>query len=284
MCKQIFVLVASAVIWASPATAQAVKSSWGQETAEKLSRFLPQPAPGLVPQTPWGSQRDNHVDLSVGFEASVGTQSNEYVIARALQKWWFDDPELFQLVASAERDRKKSDQEATETFKAHQEEYNALQKQIQELAKSGQTKELQAAMEKMKAYTPNDAKGKEMDNRIRNLKGSAHSLEIYIEANATAANTLDPSAQPSGTVHGHPLYRVVWPGPVKPLTWVNLAVYVGPPGFQNPDTGGSKSVLKCVLVWLRVTSRPDNLKSDEALARRVLEAIDYEGLAKLIEP
>lgn len=122
-----------------------------------------------------------------------------------------------------------------------------------------------------------------MDGRIRNLQGSARSLEIYIEANATAANTLDPSAQQSGTIHGHPLYRVAWPGPVQPMTWINLAVYVGPPGFQNPNTGGSKAVLKCVLVWLRVTTRPDTVKSDEALAQNVLETIDHDGLAKLLD-
>ncbi len=284
MYKHLLLMTAAGLLLPNLASTQEDPNpNWGHQTAEKLSHFLPKPAPGLVPRTPWGSQMDNHVDLSVGFEASVSTKSNEYVIARAVQKWWFDDPELFQQVASAQGDRKRSDQQDLENFKAHQDEVKTLQKQAQELAKSGQMKEMQAVLEKMKAYTPNDAKGREMDNHIRDLQGSAPSLEISIEANATVANTLDPSAQPSGTVHGHPLYRIVWPGQVKPMTWINLAISVGPPGFQNPNTGGSKSVLKGVLVWLRVTARPETLKSDEALARQVLETIDYDGLAKLIE-
>jgi len=285
MHKRIFLVFVAGLIFSSLVMAQeAPGGSWGQATAEKLSRFLPKTAPGLIPNTPWGSAMDNHVDLSVGFEASVSTKSNEFVIARTLQKWWFDDSDLFRQVASAESERKKSDQQAIENFQAHQQEVKALQKQIQEFVKNGQMKEAQAAVQKMQAYGPNEARDKEADDRIRNLKGSARSLEIYIEANATAANTLDPSAQTSGTIHAHPLYRIVWPGPVKPLTWINLAVYVGPPGFQNPNTGGSKEVLKCALVWVRVTTRPDTLKSDEALARKVLEALDYDGLAKLIQP
>jgi hypothetical protein len=36
------------------------------------------------------------------------------------------------------------------------------------------------------------------------------------------------------------------------------------------------------MAWLQ--PRADTLQADEAVARKMLEAIDYDGLAKLIEP
>jgi hypothetical protein len=283
MSARVLALLTAGLMLSGPAAPQeSTSATWGQATAAKLSRFLPKPVPGLVSNAPWDQEADNHVDLSVGFDASVSTKSTAYVVSRAVQKWWFDDPELFHEVASVESARKSSDQKGLDNARAHLEELKALQKQAQELASKGQTKELQVVIEKIKALA-GGARNQEMSDRLRTLRGSARSLDIHIEANASVADTLDASVRPNGTVQGRPLYRVVWPGPVQPMTWVNLGVNIGPPGFRNPSTGGSKSVLRHVLVWARIASRPDTVTSDEALARQLLATIDYAGLAKLIE-
>jgi hypothetical protein len=78
-----------------------------------------------------------------------------------------------------------------------------------------------------------------------------------------------------GTLKGYPLFRA---GSQD----VTLAVYVGPKGFRNPPAGAApqKMQMKCFLVEAQIPPG----ESYEALARQMLEKVDYDGLAKLIEP
>jgi hypothetical protein len=63
---------------------------------------------------------------------------------------------------------------------------------------------------------------------------------------------------------------------------VTLAVYVGPKGFRNPPAGAQpqKMQVKCFLVEAQIPQG----ERYEALARLMLQKIDYDGLAKLTEP
>ena len=76
-----------------------------------------------------------------------------------------------------------------------------------------------------------------------------------------------------GTLKGYPLFRAD--------SQVTLAVYVGPKGFRNPPAGAQpqKMQMKCFLVVAQIPAG-----GSEALARQMLEKIDYDGLAKLVEP
>ncbi len=67
---------------------------------------------------------------------------------------------------------------------------------------------------------------------------------------------------------------------------VDLAVFLGPPGYENPKVkiGHRELAVKSIVVWAWIESRPDMIQADEAAAKRVLESVDYNGLAKLIEP
>ena len=60
------------------------------------------------------------------------------------------------------------------------------------------------------------------------------------------------------------------------------AQYMGPKGFRNPPAGTEpqKMRMKCFLVEAQIPPG----ERYEGLARQMLEKVDYEGLAKLIEP
>jgi hypothetical protein len=78
-----------------------------------------------------------------------------------------------------------------------------------------------------------------------------------------------------GALKGYPLFRGVQQD-------VFLAVYLGPKGFRNPPAGAEpqKMQMKCFLVQAQFPPG----EGHEALARQMLEKVDYDGLAKLIEP
>lgn len=55
---------------------------------------------------------------------------------------------------------------------------------------------------------------------------------------------------------------------------------------MNPKVkiGHRELVVKSIVVWAWIQSHPDTIKADEVAVRKVLESMDYDGLAKLIEP
>lgn len=130
---------------------------------------------------------------------------------------------------------------------------------------------------------------KELDDRERKLTSRRRSVSFQIHTNRTPTTTAPAfSPKAAGTLAGHPFYRQVR-GNFKmgdsTETMVDLAVFLGPPGYQNPiiQIGHRELAVKSIIVWAWIGSRPDTIQADEAAARKVLESIDYKGLSALIE-
>lgn len=284
MCKQIVLLAAAELMLMGPAWAQQNPVRWGDATAEKMAHFLPAPTAGFAPRTPWGRQTDNQVVVRSG-----GTVTLQYQDAAAEQLWFFDDPALFQQVAAAQKERADLDQAHWEDLKSHAEERNALQKQAQDLLKKQQTKEFQALMEKIKAAdAPYEAKKKELDDRVGKLEKRSRKLRVSILANSTPDAEIGPTAKPGGSLAGRPLYQAnASASGYAPPEFISMAVYLGPPGFRNSTARSPELKVKCILVRVEVSSdapHPETIKADEDVARRMLEKVDYAGLAKLLQP
>jgi len=196
-------------------------------------------------------------------------------------------------------------------------ETEALKKQLAELVRQGKYAEVQAVADKMKPfrYEPQDSlfasldkKQHDLDKRERDLGNRRRSVQFEIVTNRTPSatvSTIGPfccfAHKQIGTIAGHTLYRddrsttqamrgggrlrCSGPGSTSPCL-LYLAVLVGPPVFQNPlvDDDKTEPTVKCVVVLANIESRPDTLQTDEAAVRKVLEKVDYDGLAKLIEP
>ncbi len=287
MYKQIVLLAAAQLVLTGSAWAQQNPVQWGDATAEKMSRFLPKPTAALIPRTPWGGDTDNKIDVWSGYGLRGGNQ--QFYPAGAEQLWAFDDPKLFEEVAAAQKDRAGFDQARLQDLKSHMAERNALQTQARDLFKKGQTKEALALLEKMKAAgAPYEAKRKELDERVRTLQRGARSLHFRIVANAPPYHRIASAAERIGWLAGHPLYRANSTATgYRAAEFVNLAVYLGPPGFDMPSASKPELKIKCILVYVEVASsapHPDTIKADEAVARQMLEKVDYAGLVRLMEP
>jgi hypothetical protein len=111
------------------------------------------------------------------------------------------------------------------------------------------------------------------EQRLRDLQGQGRKLILEMQASYPPLNWA--LLKQIGTLKGYPLFRGVQQD-------VFLAVYVGPKGFRNPPVGKEqqKRQMKCFLAQAQF---PPGEKY-EALARQMLEKIDYDGLAKLVEP
>jgi hypothetical protein len=266
-----------------PAWAQKNPVQWGDATAEKMAHFLPAPTAGFAPRTPWGRQSDNQVVVRSG-----GTVTLQYQDAAAEQLWFFDDPALFQQVAAAQKERADLDQAHWEDVKSHAAERQALAKQAMDLAKAGQRKESQALMEKIKAADgPYEAKKKELDDRVGKLQERGRKLLVSILANGTPYDEIGPTANPSGSLAGYPLYQAnARASGNAPPEIISMAVYLGPPGFRIQSAKNPELKVKCILVRVKVWSdapHPETIKADEDVARQMLEKVDYAGLAKLLQ-
>ncbi len=284
--KEIVLLAGGALLLVASTSAQRNPVQWGDETAKKMSHSLPQPGAGLVPRTPWGRQTDNQVVVRSGYSGNFEPQ---YQPAAAEQLWAFDDPALFQQVAAAQKERADLDQAHMEDVKSHKAERIVLQTQARDLLKRGQTKEFQALMDKMKAAdAPYQAKKKELDDRVTKLQERARRLLFSILANSTPYDSMAPMAKPAGSLAGHPLYQVnARASGYTPPEVIAMAVYLGPPGFRMPSARNPELKVKCILVRVEVFSsapHPETIKADEAVARQMLEKVDYAGLVRLMEP
>lgn len=130
---------------------------------------------------------------------------------------------------------------------------------------------------------------KEAENRLTALQAMARRLVQSVEANQTPDHRFGPEAKQIGTLKGYPLYRFAVSDEPYGATseQVVLWVYLGPAGFKNPMEPNNEKVrteLKCLLVGAEIRSTPEAVKADEALAKQMLEKVDYAGLAKLIQP
>ena len=152
------------------------------------------------------------------------------------------------------------------------------QKEASELISQGKVKEAQERLEKLtKDPTQKQpelfAAYDRAEQRLRDLQAQGRKLSISIEASYPPLNW--PLLKQVGMLKGYPLFRGVQQD-------VLLAVYLGPKGFRNPPAGAEpqKMQMKCFLVEAQIPQG----EGHEALARQMLEKIDYDGLAKLIEP
>jgi hypothetical protein len=260
--------------------------------AEKMVGFLPQPAAGLIDRLPWDDFNFNQAGMSWGCgEADCPSFSP----VKVHQKWRFDDLGRVQQVEAAEKQVKaelkvlfQQKQELAKRSEVRWKEWQECMKErsgkVTELARQGKFKEMEKVpmcpepkdpeMEKL------DAKQKELERRVPRLKDEARSLEIELRANQSP-----PEVQPIGALKGQPLYRYKDVG-YKDVEYVGLAIYLGPKGFRNPWPARDrpKEELKSILVHATIQSTPETLKSDESVARQMLEKMDYAGLMKLLQP
>jgi hypothetical protein len=166
--------------------------------------------------------------------------------------------------------------------------------------KAGKYEQGQALMEKiaeLRNQNPQavlthsfDKRSEEIAEHKRYLSGQWRNVNFRLGTNRTLATAI-PSfhLQPSWTLAGRPLYReqkIDRMTTDRELVTVGLAIFLGPPGYQNPRVkfGESELAVKCIFVWAWIQSRPDTVKADEAVVRKILEKLDYDGLSRLIEP
>ena len=260
---------------------------WGETTTGKMAQLLPKSVPGLIRHEPWSTSGSNEVEKTWG----DAVQNWKYLHPRAEQAWWFDDPDLAEKIAGAQKERADVQQQGQKDMKSRMAEIQTLQKQMADLLQQKKYTEASAVADKIQSLSAgSDAKSKELDDRIRKLQERGRRLQIEIHGNESLADTLyrtGTQRQPSGTIKGHTIYRATDPhagaggGPA-----VYLAVYLGPEGFRNPavEVPSLAAGPKCISVMVQLWTRADTLQADEAVARKMLEAIDYDSLAKLIEP
>jgi hypothetical protein len=159
---------------------------------------------------------------------------------------------------------------------------------VQELIRQGRYAEAANVPECPQPKDPETEKlevnRKELNERVRRLEARTRTLVIAIQGNESAVDLLGASAQQAGALEGHPLYRSS--GESSAGSRVQLLVYLGPSAFRNPPsaTGVERPQVKCLLVRADINSRPETVQTDEAVARQMLQKVDYASLAKLLQP
>jgi hypothetical protein len=301
MRKQLAFLTVGAALLLSPAVAQdqAAESRWIEATGENLTRFLPDAtSAGLTPE-------------QYIFKGAANDSPHKYICVLAHRYWQFDDAELSRQLEEAGQQEESLNQEigdsAKQFMKAHAAEIEANKKRIQalqnqygDLMKAGKYEQGKALIEKVAELQNQnpltvlahsfDKRSEEIAERKRHLSGQWRNVNFRLGTNRTLASSIPNfDLQPSGTLAGRPLYReqkIERMPTDRELATVGLAIFLGPPGYQNPRVklGESELAVKCIFVWAWIQSRPDTVKADEAIVRKILEKVDYNGLSRLIEP
>jgi len=253
---------------------------WIFANGQKLARFMPQPVPGLVEHLPWDPV-DGYLPH---FESYVHHQYLGFSVEKV---YGFDDPQLDQQVQQAqqrfdEAKKKTESPESIQNLQAQAKTRDALNKQylkeFDDLWKQGKQKEATELMQKRAddpAFKPPPEyeERSRLEQQLRDLEGKGRKLILDIQASYPPLNW--PLLKQVGVLKGYPLFRGAQQD-------VFLAVYVGPKGLLNPPVGKEPQEMrmKCFLAQAQF---PQGEKY-EALARQMLEKIDYDGLAKLVEP
>ncbi len=314
MPRQITPLAWGALLLVNPLAAQDDDAllRWGKTTGDALARLLPNAAPfGLSPDPyPLFSAFANETYEYKGANSLVRKYPS-YVVH---QTWWFDDAQLSRQLADVEKEKeafKQQEKTAFEEFervhgaemkalqKAHQAEMDSITKEAEPFIRQGKYEEAGRIMKKITAfhYAPFESlteslnqKQQELEARERRLTSRRRNVSFRIHTNRTPLTTATKFApKPAGEVAGHPFYRQeegTLKGGEGDTSLVDLAVFIGPPGYQNPQViiGHKELAVKCIVVWAWIESHPATIKADEATARKVLESMDYKGLSLLIEP
>lgn len=283
MNKQLMTLAVGIVLLTSSGFAQEDPMvQWGKATTEKISHFLPQPAARFIPHEPGKPNGKNDIETSFG-----NMDLNfKYLIPRAEQTWWYDDPDLAKQIAATEKEKANLEQSQQQNSQSQAADIGALQKQYNDLLRQNKMTEAHAVAAKIEQVTAGDeAKSQALDDRLSKLHSRARSLRIQIIGNETLAINAGYHLAPSGSLAGRPLYRGTAKSNGPDSQTVYLLVYAGPAGFQNPPVNGASIVgLKCFVVMADLESRANTVQADEAAAKQLLASIDYNGLTKLITP
>jgi hypothetical protein len=318
MQRHIATLALGTLLLANSAAAQDADAwdRWGKTWGDTLVRFLPNASPWGLTADPYPFFRAfaNETYVYKGADSMV----RKYPSYITHQTWWFNDAELSRQISGLEKEKaaakqqfeKESDEfysvhgaEVKALEKAHLAQMDALAKQIADLAKQGKYDESQPLVKKLEALGPfvyppfqaltesYDKHQKDMEERERQLTNRKRQVSFQIHTNRTPTTTAPKFTQmkPADTLAGHPLYRQD-EGNSKTgdwdESWVDLAVFLGPPGYENPKTkiGHREFAIKTIVVWAWIQSHPSTVKADEAAVRKVLESLDYAGLSRLIEP
>lgn len=226
--------------------------AWAESTAAALGGFLPRSVEGLVDTLPWDVERD-YPEFNSG--CPIGCL--QFAPAQALRGWRVADPDL---VARHEAATSKAEADAGAIAAA---------------AGSLSPDELER---RTRAIT----------DSTESLERRGRSVELIIRANVPPAPA-GPEGAPtaSAPIQGLPVLRYTFDDPAyAPASrGIRLLVTLGPPGFTNPAVRAElmKSGVRLITVSASVQTLPATAAADEALLRRLLDAVDYEGLKKLLE-
>jgi hypothetical protein len=300
------ILTAAALLLLSPAAAQddEALSRWGQSTGDALIHFLPN-------AQPWGFSPDP----APIFNAFANDVPHKYITLVVHKSWWFDDSGLSRQMADLQKEKqalKQEQEKASEEFqrdhgaemqaleKTRVTEMQTLSKQAEDLFMQGKYEEGKAVMEKIKPfhYPPSfesvlasfDKRQQELTDREQELSRLRRQVSFRIYTNRTPSTTAFAyPAKAIGTLAGRTLYRQSYILKMEKdheTANSNLAVFLGPPGYQNPHVTLAEwqPKVKCIVVWVWIESLPDKIQADEATVKKVLESVDYDGLSKLIQP
>lgn len=226
--------------------------AWAEALGEQLREFVPAGADGLVDNLPW-TVENAEVELNAG--CPVGCL--QFAPAQALRVWYVADPALVTRHAAA---IKKAEADAM-----------AL-----------------AA----KAASLN---GDELERRTRAIEDSTASLERRARRVTFAIRANQPPA-PAGMegrpstvapIKGLPVLRYTFDDTsYEPVPrGIRLEVVIGPADFKNPGVRDEsmKTGVKVITVSAGVHTTAADAAADEALLRKLLESVDYEGLKKLLQ-
>jgi hypothetical protein len=168
---------------------------------------------------------------------------------------------------------------------ARERQATALGEKAAQLAEQGKIAEMKKVLEEQQRLMAPVTRGQKQliasKDEPGRLKQSARALRMWIQANLHPRSVDDP--RPAGTLKGHPLERAQWSD--KTHTVVHLRVRFGPGcDVPPPQRGkGLREELQCLYVVAETHSNAASVAADEAIARKMLEKVDYAGLAKLLK-
>ncbi len=276
---------------ANPALAQpATWESWGGRMASQIAKFMPEPVAGLVDRHPWEAGQGPGRTWT-GSGCTDG--SCPYFPLQVGREWRLADPDLVKEVQALEHQapaRKLEDVQERMEALVRQGKYDEARKLAESMGNieaevAAADPSLQGQQDQEKVAKRLETEG---DRASRLKEDRTRTLRFRIGVNLTpfvlqeGANT-----KPVGSIKGHALHR-------EPKTFTSpgragatLSVHLGPPGFRNvPGHAGPlmRGVVKGILAEATTVSTRDHAQADEALARRMLERVDFAGLAKLLQP
>ena len=288
--------------------------SWGDTIGHRLLELLPKPASGLTAANETVFSAFSYNFIGYKGPKAIAERYPTYVVHQA---WVFDEPELERRLATLRADNKArqdefprkleefqrthaADKQAAE--QAYQQEHaqavkdmNARMAKMNELIKEGKYAEIGKLGDAPPNMGPfiykpeqafveaNEADLRDRDQRLRQLEGTHRRVEFWIYTNRTPLSSPGRRPKPAGTLAGHPLFREDQGRLTgSELQYVNLGVLVGPPDVEVSQPPGTPYAVKAIAVWGMLITRDDVAAGDEERVRRILEAVDYPGLTKLL--